>query len=98
LRHYAQITEADQREAVKLSVLNSGKKRVQNPVHEVQNQVQFGTAGNGIDLHDWQGSTAEKLCFCGLKPQNTKACESMRLAGLSIPMGPLGLEPRTQGL
>lgn len=98
LRHYAQITEADQREAVKLSVLDSGKKRVQNRVHVVQNQVQFGTAGNGVDLHEWQEGMAENRCFYVNNPHKAKACDSERITGLSLPMGPRGLEPRTRGL
>ena len=52
LKHYAQITEADSREAAKLTVMNSGKN-------------------------------AEK----------TKACDSLRDAGLMIQMGWAGFEP-----
>jgi len=98
LRHYAQITEADQREAVKLSVLDSGKKRVQNPVHMLQKTVQTEAASNRIISHNWDGGTVENLCFNANKPQKAKVCESMRLADLSIPMGPPGLEPGTNGL
>jgi hypothetical protein len=33
MKHYAQTTEADTKEAAKMSVLNDGEKRVQNQVH-----------------------------------------------------------------
>ena len=98
LKHYAQITEADQREAVKLSVLNSGKKRVQNPVHVVQNPVQIAAALNCKAPHEVEHEMPENLYFCDDKPEKTKARDSMRDTGFLYHMGPLGLEPRTQGL
>ena len=41
MKHYAQTTEADTKEAAKMSVLNDGEKRVQNQVHPMTE-----TAGN----------------------------------------------------
>jgi hypothetical protein len=41
MKHYAQTTEADMKEAAKMSVLNDGEKRVQNQVHPMTE-----TAGN----------------------------------------------------
>ena len=98
LKHYAQITEADEREAVKLSVLSTGKKRVQNPVHVVQNPVQIAAGLSRKVMHGVKGDTPENLRFCGNNPEKTKACNSMRDTGFSHSIGPLGLEPRTQGL
>lgn len=91
LKHYAQITEGDQREAVKLSVLDSGKKGVQNP-------VQSGAADSRIGSHKRQGGIAGNLCFYGVMPEKAKACDSMRAADFLYRLGPPGLEPGTRGL
>ena len=86
LKHYAQITEADHREALKLTVLDSGKKRVQN-------QVQIAAVPNRIKLHERGSETAENLCFCDNKPEKTKARDSMRDTGLTLILGRAGFEP-----
>ena len=93
LKHYAQITEADSREAAKLTVMNSGKKTVQNPVHVVQNQVQTATANDSKRLHEIKDGNSIKCGFCGNNAEKTKVCDSIRDAGLMYQMGWAGFEP-----
>jgi len=93
LKHYAQITEADSREAAKLTVMNSGKKTVQNPVHVVQKTVQTATANDSKRLHEIKDRNSIKCGFCGENAEKTKACDSLRIAGLMYQMGWAGFEP-----
>ncbi len=89
----AQITKAGNREAAKLTVMNSGKKTVQNPVHVVQNPMQTAAANDSKRLHEIKDGNSRKRGFCDDNTEKTKACDSMRITGLSNQMGWAGFEP-----
>ncbi len=93
MKDSAQITEADTREAVKLSVLTDGKKRVRNRVQMVQKRVQNITADSRIKSHEVKTKRKQKACFCDENQQKTKACDSMRDTGLLLTVGRAGFEP-----
>jgi integrase len=77
MQHYAQVTEADTREAAEISILTGAEKTVHNPVHVVQNSVQIGAALSCKMLHEVKRKTPENLRFCDNKPEKTKARDSM---------------------
>ncbi|MGI6125317.1 MAG: tyrosine-type recombinase/integrase [Acetivibrionales bacterium] len=73
MQHYAQTTEADLREAVRLSVLGDAKEAVQNPVH---NPVQTQDADGREDPQETPYQTDENAVFCGEKRDFAEACET----------------------
>ena len=94
LEHYAQVTEADMRKAAELAIIGDGK-RVQNKVHEVQNQVQTTPVAASNIPHEIDEQNNEYPRFCGNSPEKTKARNSMREASFLYPVGGTGLEPVT---
>ena len=86
LKHYAQVTEADTKEVLKLSVLADGKKRVQN-------WGQITAVSGRTESQERKGESDENLCFCDDELEKTKACDSMRDANLLLPVGDTGFEP-----
>ena len=98
MQHYAQVTEADLRGAAELAVIEDGKKTVQNQVHVVQNQVQTVAANSRTKSHEVKSERGINPCFCGEKPEKTRACDSIRDTGSLQPVGDTGLEPVTSCL
>ena len=61
MKHYAQITEADQREAARLSVLDGGIKRVHN-------RVQTGAVSPRTESHEESNGGGARLIQCTSVP------------------------------
>ena len=74
MQHYAQVTEADMKEAAKFSVMDDAKKAVHNPV---QNTAE----SSGIESHASRIPVVVTPCQCETNHQKTTACDSMRNAG-----------------
>ena len=71
LRHYAQMTEEDQREAAAMSLINDAEKRVQKTVHT-------GAELPCKELKESDTEGALSLCGYNTKAQFTAQCESVQ--------------------
>ena len=66
MRHYAQVTEADMKEATKMTLLERAEKEVQKTVH---NPVQTTAAQSSTGLHEPQKEPVVSPCICEGKQQ-----------------------------
>ena len=72
---YAQVTEADLKEAAKMSVLGDAEKEVQNQVHSpVQNTAEQSCT----ESHETQDEPVLSTCDYGSKKEFATACESVQ--------------------
>ena len=97
MQHYAQVTEADEKEAAKMSLLNAAENIVQKTVHNtVQNQQESACTGS----HETQEETVVSPCNSESKRAFTTQSENMqkaqKWAGLDSNqrrLTPMGLQP-----
>jgi len=91
MQHYAQITEADMKEAAKMTILN-------NAQNKVQDWVQTPDALPEINRKDSQdekeGGDVSPSNFSTFQ-QKEQFCKSFQNADFSYPMGDTGFEPVT---
>jgi integrase len=73
MAHYAQVTEADLKEAAKMSVLSDAEKEVHNPVQNTAEQ-------SCTESHERQDEPVLSPCDCESKPEFATACESVQNA------------------
>lgn len=73
MAHYAQLTEADMKEAAEKSVLEEAENTVQN---SVQNSVQTGDNSNGTELHDSPDEGDVSPCLCGSNVDDASPCKT----------------------
>ena len=92
MQHYAQVTEADLKEAAKLAVMDDAKEAVQNPVH---NPVQNAAASDCMGSHESTDAVDVTPCICSGIRQKDNAMREYAKRGI---MGPVGFEPTTNGL
>ncbi len=90
MQHYAQITEADMKQAAKLSVLNNAEKRVHNRVHTTAEPAE-------IDRTQSQGKK-DSLNVTPLAANSYKEMEMGANSRELHPLGVTGLEPVTPSL
>jgi len=88
MMHYAQITEADMKEAAKMTILNAAEKEVHDPVHTGADSpcTELNERKSDIDI---------------TSPKNKRL--QQKSTGLQLyancrPLGPGGFEPPTNGL
>ena len=74
MRHYAQVIEADMKEATKFSVMDDDRKAVHNPVQNI-------AESSGIESHERRIPVVVTPCQCETNHQKTTACDSMQNAG-----------------
>lgn len=89
MQHYAQVTEADMRQAAELAILNKAKTKVQD-------RVQTPDATPEINRKDSQERKKRVVVTpsnYNTLQQKEKACMSLQNAGFSHPMGRAGFEP-----
>ncbi len=77
MAHYAQVTEADLKEAAKMNVLNDAEKEVQNQVH---NLVQNTAEPSRTESHETKDEPIVSTCNCESKREFATACESVQNA------------------
>ncbi len=87
MQHYAQVTEADMKEAAKLSVMEFAKKTVQDPVHDSVQQTPVAVRKRSQESSQ-KGKVSPSVCS-GLQQKNT----GLLLFSKSRPVGRAGLEP-----
>ncbi len=75
MQHYAQITEADMKEAAEKAVILDAETVVQNTVH---NTVHTGAESSRKDSQEVTGERVISPCICGNKEEFAGACESVR--------------------
>ena len=84
MTHYAQVTDADMKEAAKQSVLNGAesdyltKRKVHNPVH---NPVQTTAEPSRTESHETQEPLAVSPCYCESKREFATPCETVQNVG-----------------
>jgi len=76
MQHYAQVTEADNQEAAKMSLINDAESRVQKTVH---NPVQTTTEPSCTESHETQEPLAVSPCDCEGKLEFATLCESVQI-------------------
>lgn len=69
MQHYAQVTEADWKEAAKMTVMRDAKKAVQNP-------VQNPAVSSCTESHEGPDPIDVTPCYCGANQDNATACDS----------------------
>lgn len=74
MQHYAQVTDADYREAAKMTIVNQGEQAMQNPMQ--QDAKSCRTAS-----HEQPDDTDVTLCGCDTKPQNAAGCDNLQEDG-----------------
>ncbi len=77
MAHYAQVTEADLKEAARKTILNDAEKEVQNQVH---NPVQNTPEPPRKNSHETQDEPVTSPCNCESKQEFAAACESVQNA------------------
>jgi integrase len=92
MQHYAQVTEADMREAAKMSIINDAQKRVQDRVQTTDATPEISRK----DSQDEKEGVVVSPSNYNTLQQKEKACMSLHNADFSCPMGDPGLEPRTR--
>jgi len=76
MQHYAQVTEADNQEAAKMSLINDAESRVQKTVH---NPVQTTAEPSCTESHETQEPLAVSPCDCEGKLEFATLCESVQI-------------------
>lgn len=88
MQHYAQVTEADMKEAAKMVVMDDAKKAVHNPVHTSADYSR-------TESHESKINSDITSCNCkGLRQKNS----GMREYAKYEKVGQVGLEPTTGAL
>jgi len=70
MTHYAQVTEADQQEAAKMTVLNDAEKEVHNPVQNTAEQPR-------TESHECDAIDDLPPCLCESNNDNATLCETL---------------------
>ncbi|MHC4961557.1 MAG: tyrosine-type recombinase/integrase [Planctomycetota bacterium] len=69
MTHYAQLTEADIKEAAEMTVLGEAEKTVHNPVHPSDNSP-------CTDLNESESNSDATPCSCGANHENARVCDN----------------------
>ncbi|MEN8126320.1 MAG: hypothetical protein ABFR90_00780, partial [Planctomycetota bacterium] len=69
MAHYAQLTEADMKEAAKMTVLGGAETMVHN-------QVQTGDNSPCTDLRESESGSDVTPCICGTNQENAGVCDN----------------------
>ena len=75
MAHYAQVTEADMKEAAKKAVMNEAENAIEE---EVQNMVHPTAEPTRTESHDLPEETEVIPCDCDNKQQFATTCESVQ--------------------
>ena len=84
MQHYAQVTEADTREAAESSILKGA-----------ENTVQTAAVTGRKKSHEIKDRPPKYPIYCGKNAEKTIACDCLRKADTGYPVGGIGLEPTT---
>ncbi|MGD1042869.1 MAG: site-specific integrase [Sedimentisphaerales bacterium] len=71
MKHYAQVTEADMKEAAKMTVLNEAEKEVHNPVQTTAERPR-------TESHECNAIDDLTPCLCESNNDNATPCESVQ--------------------
>ena len=71
MQHYAQVTEADLKDAAKLMVMNDAEKAVHNP-------VQNPAVSACTESHESLDPIDVTPCQCGANQENASVCDNMQ--------------------
>lgn len=71
MQHYAQVTEADMKEAARMAVMHSAEKAVHNP-------VQNPAVSSRTESHESLDPIDVTPCHCGANQENATACDNMQ--------------------
>ena len=71
MQHYAQVTEADLKDAAKLTVMNDAEKAVHNP-------VQNPAVSSCTESHESLDPIDVTPCQCGVNQENATVCDNMQ--------------------
>ena len=71
MTHYAQVTEADLKDAAKLTVMNDAEKAVHNP-------VQNPAVSSSTESHESLDPIDVTPCHCGANQENATVCDNMQ--------------------
>ena len=88
MQHYAQITEADMKEAATKTVLEIAEKSVQKSVLTTAATADLSSK----EPQEEKQNNSQKPLICNDLQQKERACESLRNAGSCLPVGRAGPE------
>ncbi|MBM4103808.1 MAG: integrase [Planctomycetes bacterium] len=100
MAHYAQVTDADMKQAAEKTVLNHAENTVQNGGKKEgqkvgHNQGQSIVETTGDVLQDSTANDVLSPCDFGIKRKFSELCETSQIKDIFYPMGETGLEPVT---
>jgi len=101
MQHYAQITEADMKQAAKLAVLNDAGKKVHNRVHTTGETPEMSRKGSQKKIKDdgADSSNSDTTSLTTTAYEQTRdianICDNPFFCKELEEMGPAGLEPAT---
>jgi len=74
MQHYAQVTDADYREAAKMTIIGQAEQALQNPMQQAAKSCRTAS-------HEPSDDIDVSLCVCETKPQDATGCDDMQKGG-----------------
>ncbi len=71
VQHYAQVTDADYREAAKMTIVNQGEQALQNPMQQAAKSCR-------TESHEPSDDTDVSLCGCDSNAPNATPCDNIQ--------------------